>query len=73
MESAEVNAHVVGCAICSKANKRVNDFCPAGRLLFAEYAKTHQPTGAREVEITDEQFERLVAEQVRSDKASEQN
>ena len=35
-----IKAHVAGCATCSAANKRVNDFCEKGQLLFLSGPKT---------------------------------
>lgn len=64
-----IKAHVAGCKVCTAANKRVNDFCTEGRAMFNEWAQHHSPTSAEEVELTDEQYERLVAERKRADKA----
>jgi hypothetical protein len=38
--------HVNSCRICSAANKRVNDFCPAGKVLFYEFAQHNAPISA---------------------------
>lgn len=70
-ELAAVVKHVDSCAACTAANKRVNDLCPEGRLLFAAYQKVAEPTSIEEVEITDEQYARLVAGDKRARRAGE--
>lgn len=55
-----VLAHVAACSVCTAANKRVNDFCTEGQVIFLEYAAGHAPTGAEMVEITPEQYQRLL-------------
>ena len=69
----EIKAHVAGCSICSAANKRVNDFCETGRLMFYEFAQVTPPDRIEEVEITKEQHARLVAEQHRRERNAERN
>lgn len=69
----EIKAHVTTCTVCSAANKRVNDFCELGRLLFFEWAKDHPPVRAAEVEISQEQYDRLVAETRRARRSGENN
>lgn len=59
---ALVVAHVEKCATCSAANKRVNDFCEQGKLLFFEYSKDASPTRIVEHTLNDDQYARLVAE-----------
>jgi hypothetical protein len=56
-----VLAHVAACSVCTAANKRVNDFCTDGQVLFLEYASGHAPNRAELVEITPEQHDRLLA------------
>ena len=70
---AVVVAHVDQCATCSAANKRVNDFCEEGRLLFLEYAKHQAPNSVEEVELSDEQYYRLIAETRRRRRNAERN
>jgi hypothetical protein len=72
-ELKQVQEHVEKCAVCSKANKRVNDFCFTGRMLFAEYAKTATPIRREDVTLTDEQYHRLVAETERAEKSGRDN
>jgi hypothetical protein len=69
----KIKAHVALCSECSGANGRVNDFCEEGRLLFLEYAKHHTPTRAEMVEVTDEQYDRMVAEQRRRERSAGRN
>lgn len=57
-----VVAHVDQCSTCTAANKRVNDFCEEGKLLFFEYSKDKTPTSIKEHTLTQDQYDRLVAE-----------
>ena len=50
-ELQAVREHVDSCRVCQKANKRVNDFCPEGKVLFYQYAATDYPTS---VEVLSE-------------------
>ena len=73
-ESLEkLEAHVAGCTICDAANKRVNDFCAEGQLLFFEYASTNPPIRFEEVTITKAQYDRLVEEARRRLRSAERN
>lgn len=72
-KTEKLKAHVAGCSMCSGANGRVNDFCEEGLLLFFEYAKEHPPIRAEEVEVTQEQYDRLVAENLRRRRNAERN
>jgi hypothetical protein len=65
----KVIEHEATCATCKAANKRINDFCIEGQLLFAEYQKTHQPTSIIDATVTDEQYERLLEEARRKRKS----
>jgi len=65
--------HVEKCATCTKANKRVNDFCLEGRALFAEYAEKNPPSRVEYATCTDEQYGRLVAENKRAARSGENN
>lgn len=67
----KLEAHMADCGTCTRANFRVNDFCETGKLLFAEW--NPQPIGAQEVEISQEQFDRLVAEGQRRRRNGERN
>jgi hypothetical protein len=58
----KIKAHVDSCSVCTAANKRVNDFCDEGRLMFYAWANVHPPKRIEEVEITKEQHARLVDE-----------
>jgi len=69
----EIKAHVASCPTCTAANERVNDFCEVGRLMFFEWAQVNPPQRAELVEITQEQYERLVAERIRSERSAERN
>jgi hypothetical protein len=69
----ELQAHVGACTVCALANKRVNDFCEEGKLLFVEYAKDHPPSRAAMVEIPKEQYDRLVAETKRRMRQGQRN
>lgn len=69
----EIKAHVAACPTCSAANARVNDFCEAGRLMFYEWAQVNPPERIEEVQVTDEQFARLVAEKRRRDRSGSRN
>jgi hypothetical protein len=68
-----LKAHIAACSVCSAANRRVNDFCGTGQLLFREWAKDHPPIAAVETEITKEQFDRMVAEAERRQRQAERN
>ena len=48
-------AHIADCGVCSRANKRVNDFCDLGRFLFFDW--NPQPISAT---MLDEQTSRRV-------------
>lgn len=65
----ELLEHEKNCATCTAAKKRVNDLCLEGRYLFAKCTTGVKPTRIEEVELTDEQYERLVADQRRAKKA----
>jgi hypothetical protein len=69
----EIRKHVEACTICTAADKRVNDFCEAGQLLFFEWAIDHEPTRVEEVGITPEQYERLLAHARRRLRAAGRN
>lgn len=69
----QLQAHVDACAVCSAANKRVNDFCEAGRLLFSEWAKHHEPIRITEHTLPQDQYDRLVAETRRRERQRERN
>lgn len=72
-ELPKIEIHVRDCAVCSKANRRVNDFCETGTALFIEWASTRKPVNAAMVTITDEQFDRLVQQHKRRHRQSERN
>ena len=55
-----LRAHVAGCSACTAANRRVNDFCTDGQVLFLAYAAGHSPTSVQEAEITPEQYQQLL-------------
>ncbi len=69
----KIKAHVADCPTCTAANKRVNDFCDEGRLMFYAWANVHPPKRIEEVEITRDQHDRLVAETRRRERNSERN
>lgn len=69
----KIIAHVDACSVCSAANQRVNDFCMEGQMLFYEWAKDHSPTGAAMVEISKEQYDRLVEETLRRQRSAANN
>jgi len=69
----KVIAHVDSCSTCSAANKRVNDFCRDGQLLFFEYAKHAKPIRAEQVTLPQDQYDRLVAETERARRSGEKN
>jgi len=69
----KVIAHVDACSTCSAANKRVNDFCGDGQLLFFEYAKDAKPIRAEQVTLPQDQYDRLVEETRRREQQGERN
>jgi len=72
-KTKELEAHVVSCSVCSVANKRVNDFCETGQLLFFVWAEEHPPRAAALVELTPEQYEQLVQAVLRRARNAERN
>jgi hypothetical protein len=72
-EFTALNQHIEKCAVCTRAKKRVNDFCSAGRVFFAEWAKTQPAPRGRWVTIPKDQFERLKAETARADRSAKEN
>jgi hypothetical protein len=70
---ALIVAHVEKCATCCSANKRVNDFCEQGKLLFFDYARDTAPNRITEHTLTDEQYARLVEETRRRQQQGERN
>jgi len=55
-----VNDHIRGCGKCTRARKRVNNFCDAGRALFLLWAENEKPISAT---VLDEETSRRVIEQ----------
>jgi hypothetical protein len=61
--------HVSQCRVCSRANKRANDFCAIGRLMFFAWVKNETPASI--VELDEEQSIRVINEEAeRGRKAS---
>jgi hypothetical protein len=69
----KIKAHVAACSVCSSANKRVNDFCDEGRLMFYAWANVHPPERITVAEITKEQHHRLVEETRHKQRSGERN
>jgi len=65
--------HVLACAVCSRAAGRVNDFCEEGQLLFLEWAQDRRPLRITEVELSHEQYTRLVGEANRRRRQADRN
>jgi hypothetical protein len=42
-ELRDIQDHIQVCEICQRANKRVNDFCSVGKIIFFEYAQHNEP------------------------------
>lgn len=68
-----LKAHVDACSVCSSANKRVNDFCEEGLLLFSDWSKDKMPTHIVEHTLTQEQYDRLVEDTRRRRRQGERN
>lgn len=55
----KLNHHISRCEQCSKANKRANDFCLTGKLLFRDWATLQQPTSVKV--LSEEESLRIIA------------
>lgn len=59
----KLNLHISQCQKCTRANKRANDFCLTGKVLFRKWAAEQQP---RSVTILSEaESQRIVAAEQR--------
>ncbi len=72
-ELEELEKHVVDCGICSRANKRVNDFCDRGRFLFAEFTKTAQGKPRRVTLLGVEESRKIIEQENARARKREQN
>jgi hypothetical protein len=57
---AALEAHVSTCEVCSIANKRANDFCEQGRLMFYDWIELEDPKSV--IELDEEQSIRVIAQ-----------
>lgn len=65
----KLRKHIESCAQCTAAQKRVNDFCGVGTILFVEW--NPQPLSARE--LSAEESEKIIAEELAKIKRSNLN
>ncbi len=58
----DLEAHVASCPRCLAANKRANDFCDEGRLLFFDYVKDETPASVRI--MSEEESQRVIEKEL---------
>jgi hypothetical protein len=56
-----LEAHIASCPVCKVANKRANDFCDRGRLMFYDWIELEDPKSV--VELDEEQLIRVIAQE----------
>jgi len=60
VEIEAIKTHVAGCSVCSAANRRVRDFCDAGRVMFYHWVTEHPPSHIEQAELSKADYERVL-------------